>query len=849
MTEDKNERAVEVPTRRKFLQNVGVGVPFLTKLSQGRFAKAKSTGLSNPQMRPTEGNSQSHELLTFDRVQETRSEVGYEEVASLYGGPISKHAVISVKAHPEVIWVRPDMGIGMVANPFAFGVGAYPLQVRWREVRRWLQDGHLPIVISRWQDGSLVYEQVAFATLLGSREVRTGHEKQVAMVQMSVVNMDPSEGQHAALWSFVPGSVAAKAVPPPPYNTYDLFDVVGSLPPVPEEPLTSADNSLRKGSLLLGIYSTDPDIRTTVFEKVLKFEMGLRPGERRSVRLAVSSNSKGFSAREIESLRDIDFLSVRDRRATDLRSILAQGSQICVPEQVVNNIWKAQILYNQPQMVQAADRDYYMPVQGYLGVWPWEAMKMLVPLDAMGYHDDVRKSLEYFLKMQDKYPPFGQVKDYSGYFSGTGAFEESGWEKDPESTIYGVFAEMNKGNQRGFPGWMNWTGSVLYTFAEHYFYTNDRTWLQSVAAPLLKACNWIVKERQQTKQMNSEGQKVLQYGLMPAGEPYDNSFTEEMEHSLAYFFCFTDGYTCQGLNRIAQAFAEIGHPEGQRLLEEAKEYHHDVLEVMRRVRQTDPNLPPYPDHLNGPSTPGWADFACGALALVDTRFIDPNDPALLQLENYMKKHYNRNAVGLTGGLRKDGDLRFPNAYYVDFSEDIWQRVWMLRGETEKALLAFYSTLAFGVDKETLGSVERFDLYDQRYSPFFMDASGSSRIVGMVRQTLLMEEGAVLHLLKGVPRRWLEDGKSIEVKDGRTYFGRIDLREESRADQGKILVNLSLQILHLERLREIQLRIPHPSKREIKQVLVNGKAWQQLDRAREVITITPVENQYAVEIQY
>ena len=39
---------------------------------------------------------------------------------------MSRAPVISVKAHPEIVWVRPDMGIGMVANPMAFGSGQSP---------------------------------------------------------------------------------------------------------------------------------------------------------------------------------------------------------------------------------------------------------------------------------------------------------------------------------------------------------------------------------------------------------------------------------------------------------------------------------------------------------------------------------------------------------------------------------------------------------------------------------------------------------------------------------------------------------------------------------------------------
>jgi hypothetical protein len=686
-----------------------------------------------------------------------------------------------------------------------------------------------------------MYEQVAFATLLDGGKVKTGHEKQVAMVRMSVVNTDPTERRRATWWAYVPATVVTTDGPPY-FWSYNLFEVTGSLPAVPERALKEEHDILRDGSALLGLYEEGPGVKVTRYEKVLKFEMELLPGQKKSVNLKLSSNKRGLTTAEVEQLRKLDFFTALGRRVLDLEETLAGGTKIRVPEDTVNNIYKAQILYNQPQMVQAADRDYYMPVQGYVGVWPWEAMKMLVPLDAAGYGEDVAKSLQYFIKMQGKFPPHGQVKTHEGVFSGTGSFEESGWEKDDESTTYGAAAKRQARKERDFPGWMNWTGAVLYAFGEHYFYTNDRDWLQGVAPGLVKACNWIINERQQTKQKDARGQNVLHYGLLPAGQAYDTKYDQP-----TYYPGWTDGYTYRGFSRIAKALAEIGHPEGGRLTKEAEKYRQDILEVMRRTRQTDPSLPPYPERLYQP--PDWADFATGPLALVDTGFLSPHDPAFGQLEEYMKKNFNRGILGLTGGLRKDGDEHAPNGYYVDISEDIWQRAWMLRGENEKALLSFYSTLAFGLDKHTLGAVERFDLYDQRYAPFYMDASGGSRIVGMIRQTLLLEEDEVLYLLGGAPRRWLEAGKTIEIKDGVTYFGKLDLKVDSQVDQGKVLVDLTLRKTRPERLQLIRLRIPHPARERMKQVVVNGKNWDNFDPDKEAIELKPTENRYQIVTQY
>src|SRR5208283_2541246 len=94
---------------------------------------------------PKEGGDPAYQHLTFDAVVRSRHEVNYEEVADAYGGPMSRGPLVSVKAHPEIVWGRPDMGIGMVANQVAFGVGNPPVLIRWRDVERSLLKGYLPI--------------------------------------------------------------------------------------------------------------------------------------------------------------------------------------------------------------------------------------------------------------------------------------------------------------------------------------------------------------------------------------------------------------------------------------------------------------------------------------------------------------------------------------------------------------------------------------------------------------------------------------------------------------------------------------------------------------------------------
>jgi hypothetical protein len=776
-------------------------------------------------------------------VSRTRHEVSYDELARAMGGPFSRQPVISVKAHPEIVWVRPDMALQMVANPFSFATGDAPAQIPWRLVERSLERGYLPIVQSAWRDGGVVYRQQAFTSLLDARAVKTGHEKQIVMVKMDVVNTEVRERRKATLWVFVPGIARAKGDLIRKGDHYGLFEVVEPLPAAIGAAPEASDDVWRDGERVLGVWEADSGVKVTRYQNALKLEMELWPGATAGVRVKVSSNKNGFTPAEIERLRKMDFAAAHDRRVAELEATLDAGMQIDVPESVVNNIYKAQILYNQTAMVQAADRDYYMPVQGYQGVWAWEAAQMLMPMAALGYYRDAAKSFGYFIQTQGLRKPDGEVISKEGSFNSNGAFERSGWEDDKDSTIYGMLSGGRR-KPGSFPYWVNSTGSVLWAMAEHYFYSKDREWMKRAAGPMVEAANWIVRERAATKVKDARGEKVLHYGLMPAGKPYD--VEERVDPKPSYAYAFTDGWTWLGLQRTAEALSDAGHPDGARLLKEAAAYRADILEVMRRKRQTDPALPPYPERVYGRDE--WASFTTSGVTLLHTGLLAAGDPAFPQLEDYTQKHFA--VLGLTGKMvAKEMQFHGIESIYTVISDDAFHQAWIERGEIEKALLAFYSVLACGVDRETMGTIERFSPEDRRYTPFFMNGSASGRILMMIRKTLLMERDGKLNLLAGAPRRWLEDGKRIDVANAPAYFGSLSMSVRSEVDQGRIRVRLDLTRSRSDRLRAITLRVPHPSRQPMREVQVNGKRWTRFDAKRETVELPAGADRSDIVVSY
>lgn len=834
-------------SRRGFLQAAGLSLPTLSVLLQEEAAAVP------PDVSPSVQDIVARELsdpslghLTLDEVQRTGHEVHYEEIAHLYGGPMSLAPVISVRLHPEVVWVRPDMGIGMIANPMLLGVGATPKAIDWRNVDRSLRKGYLPIIASSGREGPLSYRQSAYAILLAGGEVTTGHEKQVVMVQMTMTNTDLTETRNATLWAYVPTELPTRHSVGMygPFGNYSLFEGLGPLPAGSAPQPATDDKILGDGGTMIGLYEMGPGVMAKRYKGLIRFDVQLFPGQAKSVILKLSTNKNGLNSDEMEKLRKLDFFAALDQRELELERTLDRGMKIQVPEAAINNIYRAQLLYNQAHIVQAADSDFFMPVDSFVGVWPWSHMKQMNAMDEYGYHDDVRKILVYFLKLQGKRPPNNmKVTSYEGVFPSSATFEQSGWEHDTASTIYGRIAAEMAGKELEFPNWANNTGCILFAFGEHYFYTRDQPWLETVAPALVKACDWIIAQRKQTMSRDADGQKVLQYGLLPAGQPYDASATQGQP----YYFCFTDGFTYKGFKRAVEALADTNHPDSKRLGAEVEAYRSDILEVMRRTHRTDPNLAPYPEQLYGPD--GWASWSTAGINLVEAGLLDPADSTFVQVENYMKKHFNQNVVGLTGRCRSENEKIHGNSYYVIQSDNLYHYAWVVRGDVEKALLTLYSALGLGVDKQSLCAVERILLYDRRYAPFSVNTPHGAEVCTMVRRTLLIEKDSVLSLLPVAPRRWLEDGKKIEVENAPTYFGTMSMKVESRLDQQKITVDLALRIDRRDKVAKIRLRVPHPTRQPMQLVTVNDVAWTNFDREKEVVELSPVEKRYQVVLRY
>ena len=99
------------------------------------------------------------------------------------------------------------------------------------------------------------------------------------------------------------------------------------------------------------------------------------------------------------------------------------------------------------------------------------------------------------------------------------------------------------------------------------------------------------------------------------------------------------------------------------------------------------------------------------------------------------------------------------------------------------------------------------------------------------------------------RRWLEEDKEIELTMGVTTTAKLDFSVKSRVSEGKIFVNLTMTELRAGELESVRVRVPHPLRQPMKEVLVDGRPWARFNPQEEAIELTPANGRTEIVATY
>src|SRR5206468_7397935 len=125
-----------------------------------------------------------------------------------------------------------------------------------------------------------------------------------------------------------------------------------------------------------------------------------------------------------------------------------------------------------------------------------------------------------------------------------------------------------------------------------------------------------------------------------------------------------------------------------------------------------------------------------------------------------------------------------------------------RDDPERALVSLYGMLAQGFTRNTFICGEGCALTPLDEGGRFMycppNSAANSYLLSTLRYALVQDwdldddgKPDTLRLLFATPKRWLEDGETIQVERAPTAFGPVSVRMDSRLSQGEVLAIVEL----------------------------------------------------------
>jgi hypothetical protein len=154
--------------------------------------------------------------------------------------------------------------------------------------------------------------------------------------------------------------------------------------------------------------------------------------------------------------------------------------------------------------------------------------------------------------------------------------------------------------------------------------------------------------------------------------------------------------------------------------------------------------------------------------------------------------------------------------------------------TREALLMMYSIMAHQYTRGTWTAPEtRSVIIDRPAAPYCTPAQ---LVVSLMTRWLLVFEdpqSETLWLGKAIPRKWLDDGKTIKVSDAPTRWGRVGFAISSHLKDNTIVAELHLPSA-FSAVTNLRLRSPEGTK--LNSVTLNGKPWTHFNADNEEVTI-------------
>lgn len=492
------------------------------------------------------------------------------------------------------------------------------------------------------------------------------------------------------------------------------------------------------------------------------------------------------------------------------------------------------------RMAELAKQDYDQHLAACRRFWLDKlATAAQISLPEIGIQERVRAGLLHLdlitLGLQAEGPLLANVGVYAPIGSESAPiiqyYDSVGWHDIAERCLdYFFLRQREDGFIQTYGGYQLETGPVLWTAGEHFRYTRDEAWARRIRPNVEKACDYLLawRKRNQREELRGKG-----YGLLDGkvADPPD------------FFHSFMlNGVSHLGLKRASEMYASIDPAFSRRLATECEAYLQDIRTAYLENVARSP-VAPLGDGAWAPSFGPWAespgpvslfaeggewythgvfagrDSLIGALYLLPGEILDPRERAADWLLHVHQELMTARNAGMS------------QPYYARHD---WAH--LKRGEVKAFLKTYYTQLASLQDRQT------YTFWEHLYEVSQHKTHEEAWFLMQSRWMLWDEDWSsrTLRLLSMIPRRWLESGQRIALKNCVSYFGPFDLEVHSEPAE----IRATVTCRGPRAPRAVQLRLPHP-KASRPMHLQGG----QYDAATETLTIEPFTGSAQVVLKF
>jgi hypothetical protein len=436
---------------------------------------------------------------------------------------------------------------------------------------------------------------------------------------------------------------------------------------------------------------------------VATYRFLLKPGEARTADFAMPLLPLPESDRLVARIRSGRYETLRSAVVTFWESVLAQGMSIHLPERKVTDTFNASLVYDLLALNKIGD-DYVQTVNQlhYHDFYLRDSADIVRMYEMTGYPDLASRVLAFSLKKQ---APDGSFLSQPGQFD----------------------------------GW----GQTLWILGEHYRYTHDQQFAETVFPHMMHALDWFEKATA-TDPLH----------IIPATDVRDNEFVPG--HLTGYNFLALDG-----LDNVAYLARVLNRPDDLWRIENDKAtFRGNFMTVLDSLTAKNHGYIP-PDLDGNDFGTDWGNL----LSVTPRPQLPLNDPRIRATLKAVRAKYQE---GIATYSRADQGqflhhyLTIKNtltSIVIDDQEDAVQELYAELLHTTSTQAGFEYAIRPWGDRNFRGNLTPHGWFAAEYR-------------ALLRSMLVRETDTDLHLLSAVSPEWTGAGKQIGVQNAPTYFGKI-----------------------------------------------------------------------------